>query len=54
MDELVELTAMDATLTDWADDDRVGAVVVAGAGERGDGRVDQDTAREIGDGHLAA
>ena len=29
------VTAMDATLTDWADDDRVGAVVVAGAGDRG-------------------
>jgi len=29
------VTARDATLTDWADDDRVGAVVVAGAGDRG-------------------
>jgi enoyl-CoA hydratase len=29
------VTAMDATLTDWADDDRVSAVVVAGAGDRG-------------------
>jgi len=29
------VTAMDATLTDWADDDRVGAVVVSGAGDRG-------------------
>ena len=29
------VTAMDATLTDWAADDRVGAVVVAGAGDRG-------------------
>ena len=29
------VTAMDATLTDWADDDRVRAVVVAGAGDRG-------------------
>lgn len=29
------VTAMDATLTDWADDDRVSVVVVEGAGDRG-------------------